>query len=77
MHEMKCRSTKQPATAAQRAKTRRCFHRARKGGEREREREREREKSEQLLSLSVLEFILNDMASVLKLATLFIIFYLK
>jgi hypothetical protein len=71
MHEMKCRSTKQPATAAQRAKTRRCFHRARKGGE------REREKSEQLLSLSVLEFILNDMASVLKLATLFIIFYLK
>jgi len=41
MHEMKCRSTKQPATAAQRAKTRRCFHRARKGGERERERERE------------------------------------
>jgi hypothetical protein len=75
MHEMKCRSTKQPATAAHRAKTRRCFHRARKG--REREREREREKSEQLLSLSVLEFILNDMASVLKLATLFIIFYLK
>jgi hypothetical protein len=73
MHEMKCRSTKQPATAAQRAKTRRCFHRARKGGE----REREKKKSEQLLSLSVLEFILNDMASVLKLATLFIIFYLK
>jgi len=38
MHEMKCRSTKQPATAAQRAKTRRCFHRARKGGERERKK---------------------------------------